>query len=323
MDRFYEKKWTLLVWNLNGVFPDLSRYFEIVDASGYEKADAYLLWTEFSEYSKYLGKYARHFNRPVFVGQHGLNLEGVGAEYAEDKLPKKEADYYFVWGDVDKKLLYKGGWKDREIVDIGCSFLNCKVPWVPDGKSVGFAPIHHNPDYAGYEIHKLIDVRIWQRLSKIKGIVPIVKTLAEDGMFKNYLGYQFMTVRNSPQQIDHIAQTYKYLSTLNVLVTSYISTLWMYCASIGLPVIKVLNESDSTHQDGAINIQEDQLEETIRGVMSGEVVHDMNTISKYARHNPDIEVDIKNLIYKELTKREHENSYSDTFLRDKSVQPVY
>ena len=127
----------LAVINHNGIIPDLSHDFDIVEESHALQADAILMWGDMISAHVRLCRDAKLMGIPTFVMQHG-------AHATEDYIRKRnpEADYIFVWGFRDIAICLDGGWKREQIFRIGCPLFERLVRRKSNASKIIYAPYY-------------------------------------------------------------------------------------------------------------------------------------------------------------------------------------
>jgi len=237
----------LFCMDWNGVIPDLSDEFEILDSGAEVLPDAVLLWNDVLPTMIDIVKNAQMNGIPAFCMQHGIHGDPGLTEYTEHQ-KKPVSDYIFTWSDKSGEVYEREGWKKDRIVNIGCTLLRYELPATPDGKTVIFAPDHLEDDPARNIANLEKAKQIWKEIREIPGIRPIVKLLtAEHSNYDPARGINFdgnvvwSDRRDGPL---HVKKMFEILSNASCVVVQEESTFSSMACKLDIPVISI-NEKES------------------------------------------------------------------------------
>lgn len=228
-----EETHKVVILNWNDVIPYMGDVFKVLHYAEETKiAEALITSDDTTARGIKACGYAKKCGIPIFVVQHGRYAT---SDYSVLK-KKILGDYFLVWGQNDVKEAIRGGWPKDRVIRIGSPFLEYRCEHEPDGKTVVFAPIHHEPTDALNERNSTEGRQIWKILQAMGGITPLVKLLVNEHDVRHYPGKQFITRRSEE---GHIQRVYKDLLRKTSCVVSHIEgTFELLAYSMDIPVVR-------------------------------------------------------------------------------------
>jgi hypothetical protein len=231
------QKLKVCMTDFNGVIAPFYDVFEPMELeslleTGDKKADALLVWNDILPIFQEMCVVANKSRIPTFMMQHGRRSM---SDYLPTANPKAQpiANVVFVWGEADKEMAIKGGWKPEQVFRVGAPFFRYLLPREEQKGTVVFNALHWDKEVIG-------NYKVWSKLKEIKDIVPIAKLLTQHD--PNKFGGKVM--RTSQQDPNAVAATMKLLSTASCLVTLIEDTLTLFAYAMDIPVVFVKDMID-------------------------------------------------------------------------------
>lgn len=273
----------LLVINWNGVIPDLNGEFDQIFNM---QPDLVLVWNDVIGPCCSLVVRAREHGIPTFVMQHGIYLQEI-CEYQEHK-KEPLADFIFCWNKVGHDFYLKSGFREDQIIDVGCSLMRFKKERCVEEGLVVYAPMHEESS-SHLNLMNKINAKEVISILKGSGLKFVVKLLRNEN---DEIGYDVPVVVTNRQDGDeHLKKTFDLLSKAALVIVDDESTFSTLAASMDIPIIKMSNHYPP-HTTACIEVAKRDLIESIKSYLKHPNLKQTEREELSKRHLPDFNLDL-------------------------------
>jgi hypothetical protein len=235
------KRLRAVIANFNDILTPLYPFFDIASpeelANDEKTVDVLLVWNDVLPDYQMMCAVANMHGIPTFVVQHG---RGGMRDYL-DGLHRPWANAAFVWGEKDKEIAIKGGWKPEQVFRVGAPWFTYRPAREQEEGLVVFDAVHWQGEVKeNYEV--------WSELLSIPEITPVAKLINEHNP-EMFPGNWLQTDRFKE---GHLEDTFTLLKKASAVVCMLEGTMELMAYSLGIPVIHVDHfkhrKLEGTHQ---------------------------------------------------------------------------